>query len=65
MHAEGDVANCEVGRDVAHVEFVLQGYLDGEASESHGGEGCHFGVYACDSGDEEVGFCEVKQGREG
>ena len=62
--ALGDVAGGEVGGDFAGVEFVLEGYLDGVAGEGDGGEGGDFGVYACDAGDEEVGFCEVEEGGE-
>lgn len=61
----GDVARCEVFGDGAGVEFVLQGYLDGVASEGDGAEGGEFGGDAGDAGDEEVGFSEVEEGGEG
>ena len=51
-----DVAGGEIGGDLAGVELVLQGYLDGEAGEGYGAEGSDFGGDAGDTGDEEVGL---------
>lgn len=58
------IAGGEISGYLARVELVLQRYLYGVAGEGDGAEGCNFGVYACNAGDEEVGFCEVEEGGE-
>lgn len=55
-----DVAGGEVGGDLAGIEFVLQGNLDGVLAECDVCEGAIFGVYASNSTDEEVCLLQVE-----
>lgn len=60
----GEVAGGGVGGHFADVDLVLQGDLDGVASQGHTADGGQLGVDTGDTGDEEVGVGQVEGGVE-
>jgi hypothetical protein len=55
-----NVARRRIGGLLARVELKLQGNLNGVARESHAADCANFGVYASDTGNEEVRVLEVE-----